>query len=192
LPGALERQRGRRWEPWEPDELEGKTVLIVGFGSIGHAVARRLEPFGVRLLKVARTSRPGVLGAGELPRLLPDADVVVLLTPLTDETRGLVDDAFLRSMHPGALLVNAGRGPLVHTNALLRALAEARIRAALDVTDPEPLPEGHPLWSAEGVLITPHLAGASSRALARAAAFIREQLLRLLDGRSLENVVERG
>jgi phosphoglycerate dehydrogenase-like enzyme len=190
LPVGLERQRERRWELWESDELEGKTVLIVGFGSIGHAVARRLEPFGVELLKVARTSRPGILGVGELPRLLPDADVVVMLTPLTDETRGLVDDAFLRSMRPGGLLVNAGRGPLVHTDALLRALAEGTIRAALDVTDPEPLPEGHPLWSAEGVLITPHLAGASSRASDRAAAFIREQLLRLLDGRPLENVVE--
>jgi phosphoglycerate dehydrogenase-like enzyme len=107
-------------------------------------VARRLEPFGVRLLKVARTSRRAVLGAGELPRLLPEADVVVLLTPLTDEARGLVDDAFLRSMRPGALLVNAGRGPLVDTDALLRALAEARIRAALDVTDPEPYRRGIP------------------------------------------------
>jgi phosphoglycerate dehydrogenase-like enzyme len=192
LPAGFERQRERRWEPWAADELAGRTVLIVGFGSIGAAVAERLEHFGVHLIRLARTARSGVLGRADLPRVLPDAHVVVLLTPLTDETRGLVDAAFLRSMRPGALLVNAGRGALVDTDALVESLSEGRIRAALDVTDPEPLPKDHPLWRASGALITPHLAGASTRAAERATAFIRQQVLRLLDGRPLENVVERG
>jgi phosphoglycerate dehydrogenase-like enzyme len=192
LSEGLERQRAGRWAPWAPDELAGKTVLIVGYGSIGRAVAARLEPFGVRLVRVARSARPGVRSAGELPTVLPEADVVVLLTPLTEETRGLVDERFLGQMRPGALLVNAGRGALVDTPALVRALSAGRIRAALDVTDPEPLPHEHPLWDAEGVLITPHVAGESPRAVERAAALIREQLVRLLDGRPLLNVVKPG
>jgi phosphoglycerate dehydrogenase-like enzyme len=190
LPQALAAQRGAQWRRYEPDELAGKTVLIVGYGSIGQAVAERLEPFGVELVRLARTARTGVLGASELPSVLPGADIVILLTPLNEETRGLVDDRFLALMRPGALVVNAGRGALVDTQALLRALAAGKIRAALDVTDPEPLPEDHPLWSAEGVLITPHVAGESPKALERAAALIREQLLRYIDGRPLLNVVE--
>lgn len=189
LPRAIEHQRAGRWEPFEPDELAGKTVLIVGYGSIGKAVAARLEPFGVRLVPVARRARTGVYRASELPRLVPDADVVVLLAPLTEETRGLVNERFLRLMRPGSLLVNAARGALVDTAALLKALSEGRIRAALDVTDPEPLPDDHPLWSAPGLLLTPHTAGGSPKAVPRAAALIREQLLRYLQGRPLTNVV---
>jgi phosphoglycerate dehydrogenase-like enzyme len=192
LPTGLERQRAGRWEPWRPDELAGKTVLIVGYGSIGRAVAARLEAFGVRIVPVARRAREGVMGASDLPRAVPDADVVVLLAPLTEETRRLVDERFLALMRPGALLVNAARGALVDTGALLGALSEGRVRAALDVTDPEPLPDGHPLWGAEGVLLTPHLAGASPKAVGRVAALIREQLLRHLEGRPLVNQVERG
>ncbi len=189
LPRALEHQRREHWHGFEPDELAGKTVLVVGYGSIGKAVAARLEPFGVRLERVARTARPGVHGTSELPELLPSADVVILLVPLSDETRGLVDERFLGLMPPGSSLVNAGRGALVDTTALLDAVAEGHVRAALDVTDPEPLPEGHPLWSARDVLITPHIAGVSPRAVPRAAALIREQLLRYLNGQPLVNVV---
>jgi phosphoglycerate dehydrogenase-like enzyme len=189
LPQAVEHQHAGRWRRYEPDELAGKTVLIVGYGSIGRAVAARLEPFGVRLVPVARRARPGVLGATELPSVLPEADVVILLAPLTEETRGLVDDGFLALLRPGALLVNAARGGLVDSAALLRALEEGRIRAALDVTDPEPLPDDHPLWRAPGVLITPHMAGESPLAIERAARLIREQILRQLDGRPLLNVV---
>ena len=189
LPTALEDQRAARWGSYEPGELAGKTVLIVGYGSIGRAVASRLEPFGVRLVAVARTPRAGVHGASELARLVPDADVVVLLAPLSEETRGLVGERFVRLMRRGSLLVNAGRGALVDTGALLAALDEGRIRAALDVTEPEPLPEDHPLWSAEGVLITPHVAGLSPSSIPRAAALIRAQLLRHLEGRPLANVV---
>ena len=189
LPAALEDQRAARWGTLEPDELADKMVLILGYGSSGRAVAARLEPFGVRLVRVSRTARAGVHGASELPQLLPDADVVVLLAPLTEETRGLAGERFLGLMRPRALLVNAGRGALVDTPALLRALDARRIRAALDVTEPEPLPADHPLWRAPGVLITPHVAGASPRSAPRAAALIREQLLRYLEGRPLANVV---
>ncbi|HWC26255.1 MAG TPA: 2-hydroxyacid dehydrogenase [Solirubrobacteraceae bacterium] len=191
LPHAHDEQRRGRWRSYEPGELAGKTVLIVGYGSIGRAVAARLEPFGVRLVRVAGRARTGVHGASELPRLVPDADVVVLLVPLSDRTRGLVDERFLALMRPGSLLVNASRGALVDTTALLAALEQGRIQAALDVTDPEPLPDGHPLWTAPGALITPHVAGAGPGALPRAAALIRAQLLRHLEGQPLANVVRR-
>jgi phosphoglycerate dehydrogenase-like enzyme len=189
LPAALEHQRAARWGSFEPGELAGKTVLIVGYGSIGRAVASRLEPFGARVLRVAKTSRTGVHSVSDLPQLLPDADVVVLLTPLTEETRGLAGERFLGLMRAGALLVNAGRGELVDTAALVRALEAGHIRAALDVTEPEPLPADHPLWSARGVLITPHVAGAGPSSAARAAGLIREQLLRYVEGQPLLNVV---
>src|SRR4029077_2902446 len=128
-------------------DLEGAAVLILGHGSIGRAVERRLEPFGARVTGVARRARDGVHGMDELPGLLGEADVVVVLLPLTPLTRGMVDAGFLAAMREGALLVNAARGPIVDTGALLDAVRSGRISCALDVTDPEPLPDGHPLWS---------------------------------------------
>jgi phosphoglycerate dehydrogenase-like enzyme len=130
-----------------------------------------------------------VHGTDELPRLLPDADVVVLIVPVTPETRGMVDAGFLAAMKDGALLVNAARGVVVDTEALLAELTSGRLRAALDVTDPEPLPEGHPLWSAPNLLLTPHVAGAVPNTNARAAAALTEQLERILAGDPLANVV---
>jgi len=189
----LDRQREAVWERgFRPDELWGRTVLILGYGSIGRAVEARLAPFGVRILRIARTPRTGVHGLEELSGLLPRADAVVLLLPLTPSTRGLVDAAFLERMRPGALLVNAGRGALVDTRALLAALEAGRVRAALDVTDPEPLPAGHPLWRAPGVWITPHLAGSSPRLRARGFALVRAQVARFLRGDPLFNVVREG
>src|SRR5690606_30484559 len=141
------------------DELAGKRVLIVGAGDIGVGVAARLAPFEVSITRVARRPRPGVHGVDELPELLPHADVVALLVPLTDATRGMVDKDFLGRMADGALLVNAARGPVVDTAALTEELSTGRIGAALDVTDPEPLPPDHPLWRMPNVLITPHVAG---------------------------------
>jgi phosphoglycerate dehydrogenase-like enzyme len=130
-----------------------------------------------------------VHGTDELPRLLPEADVVVLIVPVTPQTRGMVDARFLAAMKDGALLVNAARGVVVDTDALLAELSSGRLRAALDVTDPEPLPEGHPLWSAPGVLITPHVAGDVPGTNERAAATVTAQLRRVLDGEPLANVV---
>jgi phosphoglycerate dehydrogenase-like enzyme len=173
-------------------ELTGKRVLIVGAGAIGSALERRVVACEASVTKVARTPRDGIHGVDELPKLLPDADVVVLLLPLTPETTGLVDAAFLARMRDGALLVNAARGPIVVTDALVAALATGRISAALDVTDPEPLPDGHPLWSMPNVLITPHVGGAVVGLMARAYKLVRAQIGRYVAGEPLENVVTDG
>ena len=175
-------------------ELTGARVLIVGAGSIGAAIERHLAPFEVTVTRVARTARPAedVHAAGDLPALLPDADVVVLVVPLTEQTRGLVDAAFLAAMPDGALLVNAARGPVVDTAALFTELATGRLSAALDVTDPEPLPAGHPLWSLPNVLITPHIGGAVRGLLPRAYRLAGAQLRRFTAGEPLLNQVAAG
>jgi phosphoglycerate dehydrogenase-like enzyme len=189
------QQASRLWKPQDvlpTDELAGKRILIVGAGSIGTALARRLEPFEVCLTFVARTARDGVHGVDELPALLPEHDIAVLLVPLTAATRGLVDKAFLAAMPDGALLVNAARGPVVSTQALTAEAATGRIRAALDVTDPEPLPFDHPLWTMPNVLITPHTAGSVRGVLRRAYALAGDQVRRYCAGKPLENVVRGG
>jgi phosphoglycerate dehydrogenase-like enzyme len=153
-------------------------------------VQGRLEPLGTKVIGVASRSRAGVRGVDELPALLPHAHAVVLLTPLTEATRGLIGAGELRAMRKGAVLVNAARGPVVDTEALVAEVMSGRLRAVLDVTDPEPLPAGHPLWTAPGVLsITPHIAGDSPLGHARAAALAGEQLARWCSGEPLENVV---
>ena len=140
------------WAPAASEPLAGQTVLIVGYGSIGETVEHLLTPFGVTVERVARHTRPGVSGIDDLPALLPLADIVILLVPVTPATTGLADARFLGLMSDHALLVNAARGSVVDTGALLAELTTGRLRAALDVTDPEPLPPGHPLWSAPGLL----------------------------------------
>ena len=172
------------------DTLEGGNVLIVGFGSIGRALATRLSPFGIRVQGVARRARPDALTLDALPDLLPSADAVVLLVPLSEATERLVDSNFLARMKPGAILINAARGRLVDTEALIQALHQGNLYAALDVTDPEPLPSGHPLWQAPNLLITPHVAGAVASWKARAYRFTREQLLRYVNGQPLLNRVQ--
>jgi phosphoglycerate dehydrogenase-like enzyme len=173
------------------EDLAGKTVLIVGYGSIGAAIEARLNPFGVEVLRVARSakSEPEVSSVSELHRLIPEADVIVIIVPLTEETRGLFGAAELGLMKRGALLVNAARGPVVVTDALVEALEAHRIRAALDVTDPEPLPEGHPLWLAPNCLITPHVGGSTPEFIHRAFRFGAAQVRRFIAGEPLENVV---
>ncbi|MFF4892135.1 2-hydroxyacid dehydrogenase [Micromonospora chersina] len=196
--GPLARAQGRReWaydEVAPTDELAGKRVLIVGAGSIGAAVRARLAPFEVSFTLVARTPRPAeeVHGVDELPALLPEADVVVLLVPLTEQTRGLVDEKFLAAMPDGALLVNAARGPVARTSALVAELASGRLRAALDVTDPEPLPADHPLWDLPNVLLTPHVAGSVRGLLPRAYRLVGEQVRRFAAGEPLVNRVVDG
>ncbi|MGH3249681.1 MAG: NAD(P)-dependent oxidoreductase, partial [Trebonia sp.] len=171
----------------------GKHVLIVGYGDIGAAVERRLAGWDVTFARVARRARDGVHAITELPELLHGADVVVLLIPVTNETRQLVDREFLANMKDGALLVNAARGVIVDTDALLEALTSGRIRAALDVTDPEPLPAGHPLWQAPGLLLTPHVGGAIHEARDRSYRVVAEQLARLAAGQPLLNAIgDRG
>ena len=173
------------------DDLAGKTVLIVGYGSIGAAIEARLASFGVNILRLARSARKEseVFAVSELHRLLPLADVVVAIVPLTTETHGLIGAAEFALMKPGALLVNAARGPVVVTDALVDALQHDRIRAALDVTDPEPLPADHPLWAAPNCMITPHVGGSTPEFIHRAFRFGAEQVRRFIAGEPLENVV---
>jgi phosphoglycerate dehydrogenase-like enzyme len=173
------------------EDISRRTVLIVGYGSIGAAIEARLNPFGVSVLRVARTARanPLVSAVSELDTLIPQADIVVLIVPLTDETRGLFGERQMILMKPGALLVNAARGPVVVTDALVKALQERRIQAAVDVTDPEPLPENHPLWSAPNCLITPHIGGSTPEFIFRAFRFAAQQVRRFEAGEPLENVV---
>ena len=189
VPGFVDDQRQSRWNQGWRQSLADKTVLIVGYGDIGRDVERRLVPFEVEVRRVARTARDGVHTLDELPDLLPDADVVILIVPATSETRGLVDASFLGQMKQGALLVNVARGPVVVTDDLVAALEAGHVHAALDVTDPEPLPEGHPLWSAPNVLITPHVGGATPAMWPRAHRLVREQLGRYAAGEPLENVM---
>jgi phosphoglycerate dehydrogenase-like enzyme len=174
------------------DELTGKTILIVGYGSIGRATEERLKPFDVNVLRIGRHGREGVEPAERLDDLLPQADIVVLLVPLTDETRGFMDSKRLAAMKHGALLVNAARGPVVHTDALVDALHAGRIHAAIDVTDPEPLPVGHPLWSAPNLLITPHIAGSSPGMMHRVMRLVGDQCRRYLAGEPLAHIVRDG
>jgi phosphoglycerate dehydrogenase-like enzyme len=180
-----------RWLSGRYEALADKTVMIIGYGSVGHALERRLAPFEVAVVPVARTAKPGVHGFAEIEALLPSADVVVLLCPLTPETRGLVDARFLNLMKTGALLVNAARGPVVVTDDLLQALRHERITAAVDVTDPEPLPADHPLWRAPGVLISPHVGGNTSAFLPRARRLVVDQVRRYAAGEPLLNVMQR-
>jgi hypothetical protein len=163
--------------------------LIVGYGSIGRAVEDRLTPFGVSVERIARRARPGVDDVDRLAERLPLADTVISLLPSTPATDRIFDKAMLERMKPGALLVNAGRGTAVDTAALVDAVGQGRIRAALDVMDPEPLPEDHPLWSLPGVLLTPHLAGDSEAAERRVYRLVGEQVARHVRGEPLVNVV---
>jgi phosphoglycerate dehydrogenase-like enzyme len=174
------------------EELKGKTVLILGYGAIGKEIERMLEPFGVEILRVARTARadPIVHSVSELDALLPRAEIAVLIVPATAETQGLIDHERLALLPQGALLVNAARGSIVNTEALVDALRAGRIRAALDVTDPEPLPEGHPLWSCPNLLLTPHIGAASPRFAPRGLRTAAEELRRYIAGEPLRNVVQ--
>ncbi|WP_206340355.1 2-hydroxyacid dehydrogenase [Blastococcus litoris] len=189
IPFFVREQEAGRWTSRTHRSLVGARVLVVGAGDIGRAIGRMLVGFDVRLTYVARTARDGVHAMEELPALLPHADVVVVVVPVTPETTGMVDAGFLAAMPDGALLVNAARGVVVDTDALLAELGAGRLRAALDVTDPEPLPGGHPLWEAPGLLLTPHVGGAVPETNARAAAAVTDQVERILAGQPLENVV---
>jgi phosphoglycerate dehydrogenase-like enzyme len=185
IPEFVRGQDAQEWRFDRYDALADRTVLIVGYGGIGAAIERRLAGFEVALLRVARRARDGVAPPEALPELLPRADVVVLCLPLTDETRRLVDRDFLAAMRDHALLINVARGGVVDTEALLAELHAGRLRAALDVTDPEPPPPGHPLWTAPNLLLSPHVGGNSTAFDPRARRLILDQLRRSAAGEPL-------
>ncbi|WP_345594323.1 2-hydroxyacid dehydrogenase [Streptomyces marokkonensis] len=194
IPDFVRAQDRGEWLGGFRPALADRKVLVVGYGSIGAAIEDRLVPFEVApVMRVARSARTTARGPvhplTELPALLPEADVVIISTPLTEATRGLVDADFLARMKDGALLVNIARGPVVDTKALLAELESGRLTAALDVTDPEPLPPGHPLWQAPGVLVSPHVGGPTSAFLPRAKRLLVDQLSRFVNQEPLRNVI---
>ena len=193
----FERDRKREWKPENTEELGGKTLGIIGAGGIGAEIARRARGLDMEVIGLRASGRP----TEQIPRMYaPDAlhemlglcDYVVLATPLTPQTEGLIGEPELRAMRPSAVLLNIARGKVVRTDALLRALREGWIAGAyLDVTDPEPLPPDHPLWEAPNVLITAHTSGYSPLGARRLIDFFRENLKRWLAGEELRNVVNR-
>jgi phosphoglycerate dehydrogenase-like enzyme len=196
IPEFVASQAHSRWEPLRlRSALADRRVLVVGYGQIGRAIARRFAPFEVTLTAVASRAREGddlvshVHGIDELPDLLPEHDVVVVIVPLTDATRGLFDAPMLGRMPDGALLVNVARGAVVDTDALVAECSTGRIRAAVDVTEPEPLPQDHPLWTTPGVLVTPHVGGATEAMRPRAIALVRRQVQSLVSGGPVANAV---
>ena len=191
LPHFVRAADRGEWDYHHTGTLLGARVLVVGAGDVGRQIVRRLEPFDVTATMVGRTARAGVRGMDELPGLLREHDAVVLAVPLTEQTHRLADAAFLARMPDDAVLVNAARGPVVDTEALLAELRAGRLRAALDVTDPEPLPPGHPLWRAPGVLITPHVGGSVTGAVERAYEVAAEQIAEFLAGGEPTNLVRR-
>jgi len=192
---AVNGRRGT-WAPVEVESLADRRVLVLGYGGVGKAIAARLAPFEVELVPVASRARDEdgvhVHGIDELADLLPTVDIVVASLPGGEKTTGLIGDSELSALPDGALVVNVGRGTLIDTDALVAHAKAGRIRAALDVTDPEPLPEDHPLWGLPGVLISPHIGGATSAMHPRVVALIRRQIDHLLAGEEPENIVIGG
>lgn len=182
-------QAAESWDRFAYPGLIGQRVLLIGVGGIGGEIEKRIAPFDVELTRVARTARAGIHSIDELPALLPNADIVILAVPLGDETRGLVDAAFLDLLPTGALVVNVSRGPVVDTDALVEHVRSGAVRSALDVVDPEPLPAGHPLWSLPGSLIVPHLGGNVGSMGARIDPLIRQQIDLIREGKPPLNVV---
>lgn len=207
LAGHIVSQQRGAWEPnWDQPpppmgEVAGNTLLVVGLGGIGTQVAKRAHGLGMRVIATRNSRREGpdyvdyVGLADEVWELAKQADVVVNAAPLTDSTRGLFDEKFFKAMKPTAYFISVGRGKSTVTADLIKALETGQIAgAALDVTDPEPLPQGHPLWTAPNLIITPHVAGRSREALGRIQALVAENLRRYVAGEPLLSVVniERG
>jgi phosphoglycerate dehydrogenase-like enzyme len=192
IPNFVEAQVRGEWAQAFSVGLRGQRVLVVGAGGIASEVTRRLIPFGVTVTRIGQSARVDDLGivesVEELPLLLPNADVVVLAVPLSESTNGMVDEAFLAALPDNALVVNVARGPVVRTDALIAELLSGRLFAALDVTDPEPLPAGHPLWSAPNLLISPHVGGRVSTMIGDIEGLLRSQIQSLRDNGELANL----
>ncbi len=189
LPGHVRAAQRGEWAHDTRPSLADRRVLLVGYGAVGAAVEARLSGFECEVRRVGRRAREGVEAFEALPGLLPWAEVVVLTVPMTDDTRGLVDAAFLAALPDGCLVVNVARGPVVVTDDLLAEVTSGRLLAALDVTDPEPLPPEHPLWRCPGVLVSPHVGGDTTAFLPRALRLVAAQVRRYVAGDPLANVI---
>lgn len=198
IPRYVRDGGAHRWDRVMSEGLADRRVLLIGYGGIGKAIEARLAGFEVRVTRLARSAREERNLAGEavqvhglpaLASLLPDADIVMVAVPLSEDTRGLIGAAELAALPDGALVVNVGRGPVIVTDALVAELSSGRLRAALDVTDPEPLPEDHPLWDFPNALIAPHAGGDTTAMLPRVVALIRRQIEHLRRGEPVENLV---
>jgi phosphoglycerate dehydrogenase-like enzyme len=189
LPMFAEQQSRRTWRHVRTDTLDGKRVLLVGYGAIGEAIERRLVPFGAVVSKVSRTARDGVRPLADLPRLAAATDVLVICIALAPATTGVVSDTVLAALPDRALVVNVARGAVVDATALTAQLTSGRLRAALDVTDVEPLPANRPEWDLPNVIITPHIGGDTFAFAARTPGFVADQAARHLAGEPLRNVV---
>jgi phosphoglycerate dehydrogenase-like enzyme len=196
---SLRDQVEHRWGRHFVGELSGKTVGVVGMGAIGRETARRAQVFGMRVVATRRTAGPGasdpdcdeLLSHAALDRLLEQSDYVVLSVPLTPETHHLIGEAQFKKMKPTAKIVNVARGPVIDQQALIKALKEGRIGgAALDVTDPEPLPPESELWDIPSVIITPHISGSIDNYVGRANEVFTDNLRRYLAGEQLRNLVD--
>ncbi|HYS34381.1 MAG TPA: 2-hydroxyacid dehydrogenase [Pseudonocardiaceae bacterium] len=190
FPRFQRAQERAEWDFHETDTLQDKRLLIVGAGDLGDQLSRRLAPFDCHVTLVGRTARTGVHGVDELPDLLGDHDAVVLMVPLTSATTHMVNAAFLSRMADDAILVNAARGPVVDTEALTAELSTGRLRAILDVTEPEPLPADHPLWTMDGLLLTPHVGGSCRGAEIRSWRVAAAEIARYARGEQPKNLVK--
>ncbi|MBD8468022.1 2-hydroxyacid dehydrogenase [Plantibacter sp. CFBP 8798] len=195
IPDFVRAERTGEWLQSQRPSLADRRVLLIGYGGVGAAIEERLLPFEVEVTRVASSAREDergpIHGIDELPGLLPHAEIVIVVVPLTDGTRGLIGDDFLAALPDDALVVNVARGPVADTHALVEHATSGRIRLALDVTDPEPLPADHPLWSLPNVLVSPHIGGATSAMLPRMARLLRRQIEHLLADEEPENIVLR-
>ncbi|MBD8517705.1 2-hydroxyacid dehydrogenase [Plantibacter sp. CFBP 8804] len=195
IPDFVRAERTGEWLQSQRPSLADRRVLLIGYGGVGAAIEERLLPFEVEVTRVASSAREDergpIHGIDELPGLLPHAEIVIVVVPLTDGTRGLIGDDFLAALPDDALVVNVARGPVADTDALVEHATSGRIRLALDVTDPEPLPADHPLWSLPNVLVSPHIGGATSAMLPRMARLLRRQVEHLLADEEPENIVLR-
>jgi phosphoglycerate dehydrogenase-like enzyme len=189
MPRSFKAQQEHHWETYFSRSLADKTVLLIGYGNVGKAAEKRLLGFGCKVIPVARTARDHVHAISELPKLIPSADVVMLIVPNNPGTVNLVDAKFLASMKDDSVLVNVARGVVVDTEALMAELSTGRISAALDVTEPEPLPADHQLWSMPNVIITSHNGGEGDVFWDRARARIHSQFDLWLAGKPLECVI---
>ena len=182
-------QAAHRWNQHQTETLDGKRLLVLGAGDLGQHLRAMAEPFGATVTLVGRSARAGVRAFAEVPDLIGAQDAVVVMVPSNAETRHLIDATFLARMPDRAVLVNVARGPVVDTSALLAELTAGRLRAVLDVTDPEPLPAGHPLWDAPGLIILPHVGGATDGTIERSWRVAAEQITAFVTGHEPPNLV---